>query len=311
MKALEKLSNFAGKYMGAIVLLVAAVALFYPPAFLWIKTNYINTLLGVVMFGMGLTLKLEDFKVVFSHPKEVLIGCLAQFTIMPLLAFALSRAFNLSPELTIGVVLVGTCPGGTSSNVMTYLSGGDVALSVGMTGVSTLLAPFLTPLLTYLLAGQAVDVDMVSMFLSIIKVIIVPIALGFIINKLFADTTEKLVKVLPLVSVTSIVCIAGSVVSANSARILETSFLIIGVVIVHNLCGYLLGFMIGKALKLDIAKVKAISIEVGMQNSGLAASLATNHFAHYALAPVPGAIFSVWHNISGALLANIYSKIKK
>ena len=159
------------------------------------------------MFGMGLTLKPGDFKKSYSAvQKDVVIGCIAQFTVMPLLAFGLTKLFHLPDELAIGVILVGTCPGGTSSNVMTYLSKGDVALSVGMTAVSTVLAPFLTPLLTYLYAGEKVDVNMVSMFLSIVKVVIVPIVLGFVINHFFKKFTEKAVEVLPLISTTAIVC---------------------------------------------------------------------------------------------------------
>lgn len=308
MKFLEKLSDFVGKYMAAFVILIAALALFVPNSVSWIKTSYVNTLLGIVMFGMGLTLKLEDFKVVFSRPKDVIIGCIAQFTIMPLLAFGLTKIFNLPVELAVGVILVGTCPGGTSSNVITYLSKGDVALSVGMTGISTILAPFMTPALTYALAGQSVDVNMMSMFLSIIKVVILPIVLGFIINKLFGKATQKLVRVLPLISVCAIVAIVAAVVSANSAKIMTCGLLIVAIVIIHNICGYLLGFSIGKILKLNTSKCKAISIEVGMQNSGLATSLATVHFAQYPLATIPGAVFSVWHNISGAIIANIYSR---
>lgn len=308
MKILEKVSDFVGKYMAFFVILIAAIALFYPTTLNWIKTSYVNTLLGIVMFGVGLTLKLEDFKIVFSRPKDVIIGCLAQFTIMPLVAFGLTKIFNLPVELAVGVILVGTCPGGTSSNVMTYLSKGDVALSVGMTGVSTILAPLLTPFLTYVLAGQSVDVNILNMFLSIIKVVILPIALGFVMNKLFSQFTNRIVKVLPLVSVTAIVAIVAAVVSANSSKILASSILIIAVVILHNICGYILGFTIGKLLKLDLTKCKAISIEVGMQNSGLATSLAATHFASYPLATIPGAVFSVWHNISGAIIANIYAR---
>ena len=304
MKVLEKLSDLVGKYMAVLVLVVAAVALFAPSAVSFIKVSYVNTLLGVVMFGMGLTLKLSDFKVVFSHPKDVLVGCAAQFTVMPLMAFLLAKVFQLPAELAIGVVLVGTCPGGTSSNVMTYLAKGDVALSVGMTSVSTLLAPFLTPLLTFLLVGQTVDVNVMSMFLSIVKVVLVPIALGVLMHKFFREFTEKLVKVLPLVSVGAIMAIAAAVVAANSAKLMTTGLLIVAVVVLHNLGGYGLGFLVGKACKVDMAKCKAVAIEVGMQNSGLATSLAAAHFAQYPLATIPGAVFSVWHNISGAVFAN-------
>lgn len=290
--------------MAVLVLAVAALALFMPQSVSFIKTSYVNTLLGIVMFGMGLTLKASDFKVVFSRPKDIIIGAVAQFTIMPLLAFVLTKLFQLPPELAVGVILVGTCPGGTSSNVMTYLAKGDVALSVGMTGVSTILAPFLTPLLTKLYAGQTVDVDLLSMFLSIVKVVIVPIVLGCIINKLFSSFTEKVTTILPLVSVTAIVAIVAAVVSANSSKIMTCGFLIMLVVVLHNCLGYALGFAVSKALKLDMSKCKAVAIEVGMQNSGLATSLAATHFAQYPLATIPGAVFSVWHNISGAIFAN-------
>lgn len=308
MKVLKKITNFVSKYMAIIVIAIAALALFAPGTVSFIKTKYVNTLLGIVMFGMGLTLKPSDFKVVFSRPKDVIIGCLAQFTIMPLLAWLLTIVFRLPAELAIGVILVGTCPGGTSSNVMTYLSKGDVALSVGMTAVSTILAPFLTPLLTLVFAGEKVDVQILAMFLSIIKVVILPIVGGFLINHFFKKFTESVVEILPLISTTAIVAIVAAVVSANSAKILTSGLLIVAVVILHNVCGYGLGYLIGKLLKLDTTKCRAISIEVGMQNSGLATSLAAAHFAQYPLATIPGAVFSVWHNISGAVLANFYAK---
>ena len=241
MKTLEKVSDFVGKYMAAIVIVVAAGALFFPGPFSVVKTAWVNNLLGIVMFGMGLTLKPEDFKVVFSRPKDVIVGCVAQFTLMPFLAWALTQVFHLPTELAIGVILVGTCPGGTSSNVMTYLSKGDVALSVGMTAVSTVLAPLLTPLLTLLYAGQRVDVNPMSMFMSIVKVVLVPIALGFVVNHFFHKFTEEAVRVLPLVSTTAIVLIICAVVSANSAKIMTSGLLILVVVILHNVLGYLTG----------------------------------------------------------------------
>ncbi|MEI0491431.1 bile acid:sodium symporter family protein [Brachyspira intermedia] len=311
MKTLKQISNFFGKYMAVIVLIVAAVSLFFPKTVSFIKTSYVNYLLMIVMFGMGLTLKLEDFKVVFTRPKDIIIGAIAQFTIMPLLAFLLSIIFKLPPELAVGVILVGTCPGGTASNVMTYLAKGDVALSVGMTSVSTILAPFATPLLTLLYAGQKVDVNAVSMFVSIVQVVILPIALGFIINKFFYKFTNSIKEILPLISVLAIVAIVAAVVSANSQRLMQVGYLVIIVVVLHNCLGYLLGYLLGKLFRLNNAKCKAVSIEVGMQNSGLATSLAATHFASMALATVPGAIFSVWHNISGSIVANIMaSKIK-
>lgn len=308
MKSLEKISDLFGKYMAVIVLIVAALSLFAPGTCLWIQTSWVNYLLMIVMFGMGLTLKLEDFKLVFTRPKDIIIGCVSQFLIMPLLAWLLGTLFRLDAALLAGVVLVGTCPGGTSSNVITYLSKGDVALSVGMTSVNTLLAPFLTPAITYLLLRTTVTVDPVSMFLSIIKVVIIPIALGFILNKLFGSFTQKLVKVLPSVSVIAICLIVASVVSHNAEKILTTGAIVFVVVILHNLLGYACGFGIGKLLHLNIAKTKALSVEIGMQNSGLATSLAGTAFPDLAMATVPGAIFSVWHNISGAILANFYNR---
>ena len=307
---MKRISDFVGKYMAIIVLVVAALALFVPKSCLWIQTSWINYLLMVVMFGMGLTLKFGDFAVVFKRPKDIIIGCIAQFTIMPLLAFALGKIFGLETGLLAGVILVGTCPGGTASNVMTYLSKGDVALSVGMTSVNTLLAPLLTPAITYLLLKTTVSVDVMSMFLSIIKVVIIPIALGFIINRFWGKYTEKVSDVLPLISVVAITLIVAAVVSHNAERILETGAIVFVVVILHNVLGYIMGFALGLVLKLPMSKKKALSIEIGMQNSGLATSLAGSAFPDLAMATVPGAIFSVWHNISGALLANIYRRLE-
>lgn len=305
---MKKLVSYISEYMGMLVLLVAVLALMFPEVLGHIPPTLINYLLGVVMFGMGLTLNLEDFKIVFSRPRDVVIGCLAQFTIMPLLAWGLSYMFSLDEALTLGVVLVGCCPGGTASNVITYLAKGDLALSVGMTGVSTLLAPFLTPLLTWLLAGKTVDVNIVSMFLSILWVVILPITVGVIVKRLWPKFTESTVAYLPAVSSLAIAFIVAIIISANAHKLLLGGLVIVGVVMLHNLCGLGLGYLIGKGLKLSSPKRKAISIEVGMQNSGLASSLATIHFAAYPMATIPGAIFSVWHNISGAIIARLYSK---
>lgn len=307
---MRKISELIGKYMAVIVLVVAALALFVPKSCLWIQTAWINYLLMIVMFGMGLTLKPEDFLMVFRHPKDILLGCVAQFTIMPLLAFVLGKALGLDVGLLAGVILVGTCPGGTSSNVITYLSKGDVALSVGMTSVNTLLAPVLTPAITWMLLRTSVSVDVLSMFLSIIKVVIIPITLGFIINRLWGDYTAKLIDSLPMVSVMAIALIVAAVVSHNAERILETGVITFVVVILHNLLGYVAGYLLGSVLKLPLSKKKAISIEIGMQNSGLATSLAGTAFPNLAMATVPGAIFSVWHNISGAILANILQRVE-
>ena len=297
--------------MGILVLATALLALVFPDALQQIRPTLINYLLGVVMFGMGLTLNLQDFKVVFSRPKDVIIGCLAQFTIMPLLAWGLSRLFSLDEALALGVVLVGCCPGGTASNVITYLAKGDLALSVGMTGVSTLLAPLLTPLLTWALAGKSVEVDVAGMLLSILWVVILPIVVGLIVKWLFPKFTEKAVDYLPAVSSIAIATIVAIIISANASKLLAGGLVILLVVVLHNLCGLGLGYLLGRLLRLSEPKKRAISIEVGMQNSGLASSLATLHFAAYPMATIPGAIFSVWHNISGALIARLYSRHKQ
>ncbi len=294
--------------MGLLVLATAVLALVVPGLFSSIKPAVVNPLLGVIMFGMGMSLRLEDFKIVFSRPKDVIIGCLAQFTIMPLLAWGLSQAFQLDEALALGVVLVGCCPGGTASNVITYLAKGDLALSVGMTGVSTLLAPFLTPLLTWMLAGKSVDVDVLSMFLSILWVVILPIVVGLFVKWLWPKFTEKATDYLPAFSSIAIALIVAIVISANAEKLLAGGLLIVIVVVLHNVCGLGLGYLIGRMLRLSEPKMRAISIEVGMQNSGLASSLATIHFAAYPLATIPGAIFSVWHNISGAVVAFLYRK---
>ena len=293
--------------MGILVLAAAVLALVFPDSLKQIRPTIINYLLGVVMFGMGLTLNLQDFKIVFSRPKDVIIGCLAQFTVMPLLAWGLAHLFSLDEALALGVVLVGCCPGGTASNVITYLAKGDLALSVGMTGVSTLFAPFLTPLLTWALAGKSVNVDIVGMLLSILWVVILPIGVGLIVKWLWPNFTKKATDYLPAFSSIAIATIVAIIISANANKLLAGGLIIVLVVILHNLFGLSMGYLIGRLLGLPEAKKRAISIEVGMQNSGLASSLATIHFAAYPLATIPGAIFSVWHNLSGAAVAYLYS----
>ncbi|MBO5575772.1 MAG: bile acid:sodium symporter family protein [Ruminococcus sp.] len=306
---MKKLNRTIGKLMAVIVLAVAALALLVPKSCLWIQTSWVNYLLMIVMFGMGLTMKLSDFAVVFSRPKDIIIGCAAQFIIMPLLAFTLGKLFGLEKALLVGVILVGTCPGGTSSNVITYLSKGDVSLSVGMTSVSTVLAPLLTPALTYLFLRTSVEVDVKAMFASIIQVIVIPIGLGILINKLAPKFSEKVKDILPCVSITAICLIVAAVVSHNSEKILSTGAVIFAVVILHNLLGYACGYLVGKLFRMDVSRKKAVAIEVGMQNSGLATTLAGSAFPDLAMATVPGAVFSVWHNISGAVLAAVFRRI--
>ncbi|MBR3456199.1 MAG: bile acid:sodium symporter family protein [Bacteroidaceae bacterium] len=305
---MKNVCKLISNYMGVLVLLSAIAAMAFPEVFSNVKPTVINPLLGVIMFGMGLTLRADDFRIVFSRPKDVIIGCLAQFTVMPLLAWTLARVFQLDDALTVGVVLVGCCPGGTASNVITYLAKGDLALSVGMTGVSTLLAPVLTPFLVWFLAGQTVDVDVASMFLSILWVVILPIVAGLAVKRLWPRQTEQATSYLPALSSLAICAIVLIVIAANANKLLTSGLVIVIVVMLHNIGGLIIGYIIGRMLRLTSAKRRAISIEVGMQNSGLASSLATLHFATYPMATIPGAVFSVWHNISGALVARFFAR---
>lgn len=305
MNALEKISKFAGDSFSVWVILFALLGFLFPEGFTWIG-NYISILLGIVMFGMGMTLSLNDFAEVFKHPVKVLIGVVAQFVIMPSLAFLLATVLNLPKEVAAGVILVGCCPGGTASNVMTYLAKGNTALSVAITSCTTLLAPFLTPALTLLLASKWLPVSAGSLFMSIVKIVLIPIVLGIIVKLIFKTGVEKSIKVFPLVSVIAIVAIVAAVISSSTDQLVHSGLLIFIVVILHNGLGLALGFFVAKVLKLDYADQKAISIEVGMQNSGLGAALAAAHFSP--LAAVPSAIFSVWHNLSGSLLANYWAR---
>lgn len=304
MKHIYQIASWIASHITLLVVIITAVALIIPASFTWMSTATITPMLGIVMFGMGLTLKPSDFKPILLHPKEIIIGTFAQFIIMPAVAWLLCKVFQLPTELAIGVILVGCCPGGTASNVICYLAKGDTALSVAMTAVSTLLAPIVTPALVYLLAGESVNVNTIGMFISIIKVVILPILFGFIVNHYFKTFVQKVLPLLPMISTLAIAAIIGIVVSHNAMNILSCSIIVAVVVILHNLLGFTLGYLVGKGLKLKTDKRTAISIEVGMQNSGLATSLATVHFALYPMATIPGAIFSVWHNFAGSLYAS-------
>ena len=299
-----KLSSLLTKYIGVIIIFFSVLAFFWQDGFAW-TTRYTSVFLGVAMFGMGLTIHMGDFQVVFSRPKEVIIGCVAQYTVMPLVAWILAVVFHLPQDLAIGVILFGCCPGGTASNVITYIAGGDVALSVGMTIVSTLAAPLMTPLLVYGLAGAWVEVSFWAMVLSVVKVILIPVLLGILLHSLFGKQIQKISDILPLISVVSIVMIISGIVANNAEKIVSCGVLVLGVVMLHNLFGMGIGLLAAKLLKVEYSRTTAIAIEVGMQNSGLAVSLATANFAANPLATLPGAIFSVWHNISGSIFAGI------
>lgn len=291
--------------MALFVLLIGVVGAVRPQTLTWVGP-YVGWLLGVVMFGMGMTLTFQDFKRVLQRPWEVLLGVVAQFLIMPLAAWFLVWLFALPPELAIGVVLVGTCPGGTASNVISYLAKGDVALSVSMTMATTLLAPVVTPTLTWLLAGSWIEVSFTAMMISIAQMVLLPLLLGLTAHHFFERTVEKILPVMPVVSVVTIVLLVGGVVALGAESLLDVGLLMAAIVVLHNAFGLVLGYGMARLFRLDSKKARTVSIEVGMQNSGMAASLAVLYFS--LAAAIPGAIFSVWHNISGSIVANYFAR---
>lgn len=310
MDAFLRFTQFIQKTFALWVIVFAALALWQPEFFVWLKA-YIPWILGIIMLGMGMTMTVDDFKGVLQSPKAVLIGVVAQFVVMPGLAYALCKLFNLPPEIAVGVILVGCCPGGTASNVITYMAKGNVALSVACTSVSTLLAPILTPAIFYLLASQWLKIDAASMFISILQVVLLPIIVGLILRTWLKRQVESYIQVMPLVSVIAIVAIVAAIIGGSKAAILQSGLLILVVVILHNGLGYLLGFTAARFFKLPYADSKAIAIEVGMQNSGLGVALAAVHFAASPITAVPSAIFSLWHNISGPALATYWASKHK
>ncbi|EOQ65941.1 bile acid:sodium symporter family protein [Acinetobacter pittii] len=309
MAAFLRFTQFIQKTFALWVIVFAALALWQPELFVWLKA-YIPWILGIIMLGMGMTMTVDDFKGILQSPKAVLIGVVAQFVVMPGLAFILCKLFNLPPEIAVGVILVGCCPGGTASNVITYMAKGNVALSVACTSVSTLLAPVLTPAIFYLLASQWLKIDAASMFISILQVVLLPIVVGLILRTWLKRQVESYIQVMPLVSVIAIVAIVAAIIGGSKAAILQSGLLILAVVILHNGLGYLLGFTAARFFKLPYADSKAIAVEVGMQNSGLGVALAAVHFAASPITAVPSAIFSLWHNISGPALATYWASRK-
>lgn len=306
MSAFLRFTQFIQKTFALWVVLFAGIALIVPEAFVWLKV-YITWMLGIIMFGMGMTMTVDDFKGVLQSPKAVVIGVVAQFVVMPGLAYLLCQLFQLPPEIAIGVILVGCCPGGTASNVITYMAKGNTALSVACTSVSTLLAPLLTPAIFYLLASQWIEINAMSMLGSILQVVLFPIILGLVVRSVLKQKVDAYIQVMPLISVIAIVAIVAAIIGGSKAQILESGLLILGVVALHNGLGYLLGFWASRLFKLPYADSKAIAIEVGMQNSGLGVALAAVHFAASPITAVPSAIFSLWHNISGPALATYWA----
>ena len=302
---LQNIGRFIVKNMVWLVVLVGAAGAVFPASLSWIAPQ-VPLLLGIVMFGMGMTIEFKDFRHLVRHPWDVGIGVLAQFTIMPLVAYLLTQAFSLPPDLAVGVILVGACPGGTASNVITYLAKGDVALSVTMTMATTLLAPFVTPFLTLLLAGEEIAVNAPAMMLSIAEMVLLPVLLGAALNHFFRRRVAYALTVLPLVSALLVALLVGVVVSMSAPRLAEVGALVALAVVLHNGFGLALGYALAGLLGLSAPKRRAVGIEVGMQNSGMAASLALLYFNP--AAAIPAALFSVWHNISGSLAANWFTR---
>ena len=309
---MKRLFKLIEKYFFIIILIAVAIALVNQNTFNWVLEefmgiNIINVLLGVILFGMGTTLKIEHFVNVFKRPKEILLGVSAQYLIMPLLAFSIASLFSLNEALTVGLVLVGTVPGGTASDVITFLAKGDLALSVSLTAVSTVISPILTPIITLILIGNTISFSPVDMFISIFQIVIIPIGLGLFLNYKFPDFCEELKDYLPAVSSIVIAIIVAGVIGANKEAIISSSMIIIVVIILQYFLGMALGFVIGYLSGMKRKQMITIAIELCFQNSGLSTSLAKTHFPNLTLATVPGALYSVWQNFAGSILAYVFT----
>ena len=302
MESLTQFSKKLSKWFTLVVVIWAVFNYFLPTTSRWVIPNT-SYLLGIILFGMGLTLTTEDFVRISKRPVPVALGTVAHYVIMPSLAWLLCLIFHLKGATAAGVILVGSCPSGTSSSVMAFLSGGDVALDVSIEILSTLLAPVMLPLLLSVLAGQYIAVPALSLFLSTLRIVVVPIILGVLIHTFFGKKIAAVIKLMPLISQVAILLIIGAVVSANHANIFTAATaLVIPVVMLHNLCGYSMGYAFAKLLHLEEPQQKAITFEVGMQDSSLGATLAMKYFVPQAA--IPSTIFSIWHNISGSILSS-------
>ncbi|MCR5536664.1 MAG: bile acid:sodium symporter family protein [Succinivibrio sp.] len=306
-KIIGAAAQLLSRYFALWVVLSALLSYLVPELFTHLAA-YIPLLLGLVMFGMGLTLKPSDFAEVLRRPFMVCVGILGQFVLMPLIAYLVCLAFALPDELAIGVILVGCCPGGTASNVMSYLARGDVSLSVTITACTTLLAPVVTPALIYLAASTWVEVSAQALFLSIVKVVLLPIALGVLLNVCASSLVRRLTVVLPSVSVLAIIAIVCAVVAVSRPSLSSTAPLLLLVVILHNTLGLASGYLLSRCLHLPSPACRTLCFEIGMQNSGLGVALAMAHFGP--LCALPSALFSVWHNISGPLVAALFNRTK-
>jgi len=308
LKTAQKISVFLSSKTSFFIIIIAVITYFFPNIFKWVKGDSQTVILGLIMLTMGMTLSLDDFKILLKRPFDIGIGTFAQYFFMPVIAVSLVHFLHLPKEISIGLILVGCCPGGVSSNIMSFLCKGDVAFSVGMTAVSTLLAPIMTPTLVYYLAKESVNVDVLGMFQSVLIVTILPVITGVILNYLFRHNSKfpEICKVMPGLSVFGLACIVGGVVSHFGFAFVKSGVVIFIAAFCHNFIGYIAGWLIGMAAKMPEAKKRTISIEVGMQNAGLATVLATKHFVVMPEAAIISAVSCVWHSISGTILANLF-----
>ena len=312
METLKRLSSSLASHAALFIIAVAVITFFVPGLFKWVHGNTQTVILGLIMLTMGLTLTTQDFKIVLHRPLDIFVGAVAQFVIMPGVAWLLVHVWHLEPALALGILLVGCCPGGVSSNIMSYLCHGDVAFSVGMTCASTVLAPVMTPLLMQLTAGAIIEIDTVGMFLNILIVTILPISIGCVLNYYYSkrNSFKTLQALMPGASVILLACIVGGVISTVHDPLVERGFMLFiwtfAVVFCHNTLGYLLGWLSGRLAGFNTAKKRTISIEVGMQNAGLATVLAGTFFAAQPLSVLPCAISCAWHSISGTILASLF-----
>ncbi|MFX1761565.1 bile acid:sodium symporter family protein [Paraburkholderia sp. A1RI-2L] len=278
---------------------------YFNPSVVAPVTPHVTALLTIIMLAMGVTLSFADFQRVFTRPAPVLAGIVLHYLVMPLAAWVIAHALHMPPDLTAGMVLVGSVASGTASNVMIYLARGDVALSVTISALSTLVGVFATPLLTRFYVDASIVVDVHGMLMSILQIVALPIAVGLVVNRLAGSLVRRVEPVLPLVSMVSILAIIAAVVGGTHASIATVGPLVALGVVLHNGIGLLGGYWGGRLLGFDESVCRTLAIEVGMQNSGLAATLGKLYFSP--LAALPGALFSVWHNLSGSLLAGYWA----
>ena len=327
MKTLKKMAKLMSDHTALVVIAFALVTFVWPAWMGWVNkawftdfaTNRFTSqtfIIGIIMMSMGMSMTTEDFKILAQRPLDIFIGAAAQYGIMPFLAFTLVHVLHLPQDLALGLILVGCCPGGVSSNVMSYLCNGDVAFSVGMTTASTILSPVMTPLLISLLAsGATVHIKAFPMFVSIIETVILPVAVGFVLNAVLGKNEKfrNVQQLMPAVAVLGLALVVGGVVNSQGASFFTSGVIIFVAVFLHNGLGYLLGYLIGILTRMNKAKRRTISIEVGMQNAGMATNLAntTAQFAALPNAAIIAAVSCVWHSISGTILAGFFAWLDK